>query len=95
MGRFQCPGMNPAHFKPGDIQLHNCIHCGVEIEFWKDDIKIRCAACGQVNFNPNLGNTCLVWCKSAAACVGNADIYDWIKHNAQKEKEQMHEKKDY
>lgn len=78
MALSRCPGMNPAYFKPKDIELHKCIHCGKEIEFWKDDIKIKCRSCGQVNFNPNIGNTCLVWCKSAEKCLGNDDMKEWI-----------------
>ncbi|MBC8184381.1 hypothetical protein H8E88_25075 [candidate division KSB1 bacterium] len=78
----KCPGMDPAYFKPEDIQMHRCLECGQELEFWKDDVKLKCAHCGQNNFNPNLGNTCLVWCKEAAKCVGNDDINEWIeKHN--------------
>ena len=77
----KCPGMDPSFFKIEDIQNHNCIKCGNEIEFWKDDIRLNCPNCGQENFNPNLGNTCLVWCKEAAKCVGNEDINLWLaKH---------------
>ncbi len=82
MAMHQCPGMNPGYFKPKDIQVYKCINCKQEIEFWKDDIKIKCSKCGQVNFNPNLGNTCLVWCKEASKCIGKeVDIKEWIEKN--------------
>jgi hypothetical protein len=71
--------MDPAHFKPEDIKEHSCISCGAELEFWKDDVKITCHECNHINFNPNLGNTCLCWCKSASICLGNNDIHEWIK----------------
>ncbi len=71
--------MNPANFKPKDIKTHQCINCTNEIEFWKDDIKIKCPSCGHTTFNPNLGNTCLVWCKSAEKCLGKGEIKEWIE----------------
>lgn len=70
--------MNAAYFKPKDIKSHKCINCGKEIEFWKDDIKRKCPSCGHSNFNPNIGTTCLVWCKKAAECLGNEDIKEWM-----------------
>ena len=75
--KMRCPGMDPAYFKPTDIKLGPCLGCGIELEFWKDDVKISCHGCGQVNFNPNLGNSCLVYCKKADECVGNNDIEEW------------------
>lgn len=81
MARHKCPGLNPANFKPTDIQLHKCIQCGNELEFWKDDIKLQCKKCRQFNFNPNMGNTCLTYCKSAADCLGQADINAWLREH--------------
>jgi predicted RNA-binding Zn-ribbon protein involved in translation (DUF1610 family) len=77
----KCPGMDPAYFKPEDIKVHKCLSCNQDLEFWKDDVKIKCSQCGHYNFNPNLGNTCLVWCREAAKCVGNNDIDEWISIN--------------
>jgi hypothetical protein len=77
MPRLRCPGMDPAYFKPEDIQMHPCIECGEEIEFWKDDVKLKCPHCRQINFNPALGNSCLVYCKKAEQCLGNNDIKEW------------------
>jgi hypothetical protein len=73
--------MNSGFFKPSDIKIQNCIFCNYEIEFWKDDIKLKCRSCGKTNFNASLGDTCLVWCKSAERCLGNDDIKEWIKNN--------------
>ena len=81
MSLSKCPGMNSAFFKPKDVKLLTCINCGKEIEFWKDDIKLKCRSCGQTNFNPNIGNTCLAWCKSAEKCLGNEDIKEWMERN--------------
>ena len=79
MAKLRCPGMNPANFEPDDIKLHGCVECGEEIEFWKDDVRLDCPACGRANFNPDIGATCLAWCKSAVECVGNDDIKEWLK----------------
>ncbi len=80
----KCPGMNPAFFKPEDIKIHKCINCKHELEFWKDDVALTCRKCGHKNFNPNLGKTCLTWCKQAAKCIGNEDIKIWLAKNTQK-----------
>jgi len=83
MTAHRCPGMNPAYFKPKDIKINKCVNCGKEIEFWKDDIRLKCRSCGHVNFNPNIGNTCLVYCKKAAECLGSDDIKEWLKRQGE------------
>jgi predicted RNA-binding Zn-ribbon protein involved in translation (DUF1610 family) len=70
--------MDPAHFKPEDIRMQNCTSCGGELEFWKDDVFLVCPACGTKNTNARVQNTCLAWCKDAAACVGSRDINEWL-----------------
>ncbi len=70
--------MSPGFFKPSDVKIRRCINCGGEMEFWKDDIKLKCLTCGQINFNPDIGKTCLVWCKKADECLGNYDIHEWM-----------------
>ncbi len=76
--RKRCPGMDPAYFKPEDISSQKCTACGNEIEFWKDDIFLVCSTCKTRNTNARVQNTCLAWCKEAAACVGNKDINEWL-----------------
>ena len=85
MAMHKCPGMSPRFFKHSDVKERNCIHCNKTIEFWKDDIRVTCHSCGKVNFNPHLGNTCLVWCKSAAQCLGSDDIKEWKEKQKGKE----------
>lgn len=80
----KCPGMDPANFKPADIKQNGCVSCGYVLEFWKDDVKVKCPSCKQVNFNPNLGSSCITWCKMAADCVGNNDVLEWIARNKDK-----------
>ena len=74
----QCPGMNPQNWKQDDISEATCIHCGKSnMEFWKDDVKRTCPACGKSMYNPRLGNICLSWCDKADECIGNKDINEW------------------
>ena len=84
MVRKRCPGMDPAFFKLDDIQLHSCLECDNELEFWKDDVRLTCPKCDHVNFNPTIGNPCLAWCKEAAKCIGNDDIKKWLAENKDK-----------
>ncbi len=87
MSRRKCPGMDPANFRPEDIKLQKCTSCGHEIEFWKDDIYLKCDKCGQENVNAALGNTCLSWCKSATRCIGDSSIERWIEEKQKECKE--------
>jgi hypothetical protein len=76
--------MDPAFFKLSDISSQQCTSCGSEIEFWKDDIFLFCAACKTRNTNARLQSTCISWCKEAASCIGNNDISEWLKQHAEK-----------
>lgn len=80
----KCPGMDPAHFKPEDLCMQGCSSCGGEIEFWKDDVFQVCPACGTRNTNARVENTCLAWCREAAACVGSKDIDEWLRMREKK-----------
>lgn len=84
--RKRCPGMDPGHFKPEDIASQPCSRCGAAIEFWKDDVFLPCPACGEKNTNARLKDTCLAWCKEAAACIGNQDIETWRKRHKAKQR---------
>jgi hypothetical protein len=90
MALHKCPGMNPGFWRPKDIKENKCPACGSPVEFWKDDIKRKCAECGKVMFNPNLGNLCLTYCDKAVDCLGNLEIEEWKKQTEgmRKEKEQ-------
>jgi hypothetical protein len=82
----RCPGMDPANFKPEDIRNQECTACSNDIEFWKDDVFLVCSRCGTRNTNARVQNTCLAWCKEAAACVGNRDIDEWLRMQDKKNK---------
>lgn len=81
--------MDHTYFKPEDIENQPCSHCGQEIEFWKDDIFLICPHCQTKNTNARVGQTCLAWCKEAAACLGNADIAEWLQLYNRKNNERV------
>lgn len=95
MTALRCPGMDRANFKPDDVKLRECLKCGEEMEFWKDDVRLACGACGHANFNPDVGNTCLAWCEQAEDCIGSSDILEWKRktgggHSSQEDCEEQH-----
>jgi len=57
------------YWKPEDIFESMCAHCGRSVEFFKDDLKRRCPACGKDTLNPKNDLACAAWCKSAAQCL--------------------------
>ena len=64
-----CPGSRLIRQPvPEDIV---CIHCGEEVEIWSFEAITRCPKCGGVVARLQ-GATCLDWCVSARACVGEA-----------------------
>ena len=58
------------YWKPEDICTAACPHCGVEIEFWKDEPLRQCSACHKEVRNPKLDQGCAEWCKHAPECLG-------------------------
>ena len=74
---LKCPGMDPAFFKFEDIREFKCPHCGGLIEFWKNDVRLKCGHCGMDNFNPTIESSCLSYCKEAVKCLGDKSIEQW------------------
>lgn len=64
----RCPGQYPRFWKPDDVFEVDCPHCGVAVEFFKDDPRRKCPACGRLCVNPKLNLGCLEWCKFADQC---------------------------
>ena len=66
----RCPGQDQRYWKPEDIFDVVCPACGEAIEFWKDEPKRVCSACGQEVGNPRMDFGCAKWCRFAQDCVG-------------------------
>ncbi|WP_258360288.1 phage terminase large subunit family protein [Moorella sulfitireducens (nom. illeg.)] len=72
----RCPGQDRRYWKPGDIFEEPCPHCGGMIEFWKDDVTLRCPHCRRVVTNPRFDPGCAAWCSYASKCLGEmAAVY--------------------
>ena len=63
-----CPGQDRSNWTPDDIFEMPCTNCGATIEFFKDDAKRYCAACGTCNPNPKQDIGCAAWCAAAEKC---------------------------
>jgi hypothetical protein len=66
---MKCPGQDMRFWKPGDIFDTPCPKCGRRVEFFKDEVKRKCA-CGHEIVNPKLDFGCAQWCPYAEQCVG-------------------------
>ncbi|MCG0278320.1 MAG: phage terminase large subunit family protein [Thermanaeromonas sp.] len=70
MSATRCPGQDRRYWKPEDIFEEPCPHCGTLIEFWKDDVTLRCPHCRQHVKNPRFDPGCAAWCSYADKCLG-------------------------
>jgi len=70
MAMSQCPGQDRRYWKPADVFESPCSCCGEPLEFWKDDPRRRCHACGGIVSNPRFDLGCAQWCQFAANCLG-------------------------
>ena len=69
----RCPGQDMRYWRPEDICLSPCPHCGVEIEFWKDEPFRLCPGCRKEVRNPRKDLGCSEWCKQASKCLGSGE----------------------
>lgn len=71
MTLWKCPGQDRNFWQPGDIFEAPCPKCGENVEFWKDDITIRCPHCRQLINNPRFNPGCAAYCSFAENCLGS------------------------
>ena len=69
MTKDKCPGQDTRFWKPDDIFQSPCAHCGVPIEFFKDDLRRKCRQCGKYTVNPRNDLGCAAWCKYGPECL--------------------------
>lgn len=63
---FKCPGQDNRNIKACDSK---CLFCGYAIEFFSDEMKVRCPECKNLMSRDKLPS-CIDWCKSAKECIG-------------------------
>lgn len=69
---IKCPGSDQRFWGPEDIAEVNCPICSAQIEFWKDEPRIKCPKCKNLVANPKLDIGCAKWCKYAEKCLGTS-----------------------
>ena len=52
MADTHCPGQDLRYWKLDDIYEIECAHCGEKVEFFKDDPRRLCKACGNEDAEP-------------------------------------------
>ncbi|GAG02523.1 unnamed protein product [marine sediment metagenome] len=65
----RCPGQDGRFWKPDDIFEVRCPGCGVSVEFFKDEPKLKCSKCKHIVVNPKIDLGCAKWCKYAEQCL--------------------------
>jgi len=68
---MKCPGQDSRYWRPEAIFDVKCPNCGEMIEFFKDDTRRRCPACGQEVPNPEMDFGCAAYCPYAEQCLGS------------------------
>lgn len=58
------------YWKPGDIFSVPCPACGTPIEFFKDEMRLRCPGCKKLVPNPKANLGCAHHCEAADQCIG-------------------------
>ncbi|MEW6522914.1 MAG: hypothetical protein AB1445_04950 [Bacillota bacterium] len=66
----RCPGQDRRFWKPSDVYDAPCPHCGESMEFFRDDITLKCPSCKKPVVNPRFDPGCAAWCKYAVECLG-------------------------
>ena len=69
MSKNKCPGQDMRFWKHTDIFQAPCAHCGLPIEFFKDDLRRRCPHCEKFSVNPRNDLGCAAWCKFGQDCL--------------------------
>ena len=70
---FRCPGQD---MRKLTVSYHPCPECGKPVEFFSDEMRIRCPHC-KTMVHKESAPSCIQWCKSARDCLG-PDLYDQI-----------------
>ncbi len=73
---MRCPGQDTQTWGMDAIYDVDCPKCGKPVEFFKDEMKRKCA-CGERVFNDRMDLGCAKWCPSAESCIGPDSLKDF------------------
>ena len=68
---MKCPGQDTRYWRAGAIFEARCPKCGAAVEFFKDETKRTCRACGHRFVNPKMDFGCASYCRFAEQCLGD------------------------
>jgi putative nucleotidyltransferase with HDIG domain len=71
---LRCPGQDQRFWRPEDIFDVGCPGCGKNIEFFKDEPRMKCRNCGRMVANPKLDLGCAQWCQYAVQCAAASGV---------------------
>ncbi len=66
MSAGRCPGQDGRDLK---VSLTHCPSCGAEVEFFSDEMRVKCHYCGQYVCQEEVPS-CAEWCAQARECLG-------------------------
>ncbi|RLI28852.1 hypothetical protein DRO53_00025 [Candidatus Bathyarchaeota archaeon] len=67
MAYKHCPGIKDL-IRPADIVVRTCPACGEEVEFFSDEVEVKCPNCGKT-LHREASASCVSWCKYADKCI--------------------------
>jgi HD superfamily phosphodiesterase/predicted RNA-binding Zn-ribbon protein involved in translation (DUF1610 family) len=73
----RCPGQDTRYWRAEDIFEVECSGCGNSIEFFKDEVSLKCKKCGRQIINPRLDTGCTKWCQYGKECMENRNNFDF------------------
>jgi DNA-directed RNA polymerase subunit RPC12/RpoP len=76
----RCPGQDSRKLT---ISYHPCPQCSKPVEFFSDEMRLRCPHCKTVVEREQTPN-CIQWCQAARECLG-AELYDRLMDRMQGE----------
>jgi len=62
----RCPGQDGRNLR---VEIHICPNCGAEVEFFSDELKVKCPKCGGKVFREETPS-CIEWCAQGRECLG-------------------------
>jgi DNA-directed RNA polymerase subunit RPC12/RpoP len=72
----RCPGQDSRKLT---VSYHPCPECGKPVEFFSDEMRVRCQNCKTLVHKEQVPN-CIQWCQAARDCLG-PDLYNRLLGN--------------